>query len=181
MFLDIFLVVVFIWAVYQGWTQGFLKEIISAIGFLVGLFVAATCYSTLGEYLTDNNTHVSTATNVIAFFILWIIVPIALGFVANMLTKALKGMKLGIPNSLLGAIVSVVKYTILLSCIFFMMDAVGILNTSQVEKSMTYNPSKKIVEGVLKNVLPADSTKADNGIQPASSDTTWIDVSKKEK
>lgn len=179
MLIDIFLIVVFAWAVYQGWKQGFLKEIISSIGFLLGLFVAATCYSTLGKYLTDNNSQVNTATNVIAFFILWIIVPIVLGLVANMLTKALKGLKLGIPNSLLGALVSVIKYVILLSCIFFMMEAFGILDLKKVESSMLYNPAKNIVSGVLDGVAPSDTTATGNGVEAAPNDTVWVDMTKK--
>ena len=78
--LDIFLLIVLLWAIYDGWHDGFVKQLASAVGFLLGLFVAATFYSTLGEYLTVDGSQTNMMTSVVAFFILWIIVPIALGF-----------------------------------------------------------------------------------------------------
>ena len=58
--------------------------------FLVGLFVAATCYKTFGQYLAVNGSEANMLTSIIAFLLLWVIVPIVLGLVANILTKALK-------------------------------------------------------------------------------------------
>ncbi|MBR4936637.1 MAG: CvpA family protein, partial [Bacteroidaceae bacterium] len=106
--IDLFLIVLLLWSLFSGWRNGFIKEVVSTVGFLVGLFVAATCYTTLGEYLAVNGSETNQVTSIIAFFILWIIVPIALGFAANVLTRAIKGMQLGIPNSLLGAVISFV-------------------------------------------------------------------------
>lgn len=182
MYIDIFLLVVLVWSVYMGWRQGFLKEVISAVGFLVGLLVAATCYSTLGRYLTDNDSDVSTTTNIVAFFILWIIVPIVLGFVANMLTAALKGMKLGLPNSLLGALVSVLKYVILLSCVFYMMEALGIMDTRKAATSRLYAPAKGVVSFALKHVMPEQAAASANraatdSLDEAPADTVWVDTS----
>ena len=114
MTLDIFIIAILLWAGFNGWKKGLLKELISMGGFLLGLLIAATCYSTLGEYLTVNGSQVNMLTSIVAFLILWIIVPIALGFVATMLTKTLKGMKLGTPNSILGLLVSILKYGLLL-------------------------------------------------------------------
>ena len=65
--------------------------------------MAATCYRTLGEYLTVDGSETNMFTSILAFFLLWVIVPIALGMAANLLTAAIKGMCLGLPNSLLGA------------------------------------------------------------------------------
>ena len=41
---DIFIIVVLVWALFSGWRAGLLKEVTSGIGVLVGLLVAATCY-----------------------------------------------------------------------------------------------------------------------------------------
>jgi uncharacterized membrane protein required for colicin V production len=48
MYLDIFIGIVLIFALVRGLMNGFIKELASTIGFIVGLFVAATCYETLG-------------------------------------------------------------------------------------------------------------------------------------
>lgn len=49
--IDAFIIIVFLWSVFNGWRTGFIKEITSTLGILVGLLIAATCYSTFGKYL----------------------------------------------------------------------------------------------------------------------------------
>lgn len=175
--IDIFIFVLLAWAAFSGWRAGLIKEIVSAVGFLVGLLVAATCYSTFGKYLSVDGTETNMYTNIVAFFILWIIVPIALGFVANMLTKAFKGMHLGLPNSILGAAVSVIKYFVLLSCVLNVMSALHILNEEKTTSSHLYEP----VSGALKLLFPADSTAVSDSTNVERGDTVWVDMTKHEK
>lgn len=153
MTLDIFIIAILLWAGFNGWKKGLLKELISMGGFLLGLLIAATCYSILGEYLTVNGSQVNMLTSIVAFLILWIIVPIALGFVATMLTKTLKGMQLGTPNSILGLLVSVLKYGLLLSCLLSAMNALGLLSQEKIAGSHLYKPTTSIVSFILSTAL----------------------------
>ena len=70
MTLDIFIIAILLWAGFNGWKKGLLKELISMGGFLLGLIIAATCYSTLGEYLAVNGSQVNMLTSIVAFLIL---------------------------------------------------------------------------------------------------------------
>ena len=107
------------------------------VGFVVGLFVAAGLYSSFGEYLSPHIGASPTVANILAFLVLWIVVPIVLGLVANLLTKALKGMKIGLPNSILGAAVSLIKYLILMSCVFNVMSFLGIVSQAKAEEAVS--------------------------------------------
>ncbi len=178
MYIDIFLIVLILWAAYSGWRNGFLKEVVSAGGFFVGLLIAATCYSTLGDYLTKAGSQLGVLTNIVAFFLLWIIVPIALGFVANVLTKALKGLKLGLPNSLLGVAVSVLKYAILISCVFNVMSALHIMNEERTRDSRLFEPAKNALSFVFSNFEGIQASQADDEQQ---SDTIWVDFDRSKK
>ena len=149
-FIDFVILLLVIWALYKGWRQGFLKEIISMVGFVVGLFVAAGLYSSFGEYLSPHIGASPTVANILAFLVLWIVVPIVLGLVANLLTKALKGMKIGLPNSILGAAVSLIKYLILMSCVFNVMSFLGIVSQAKAEESFLYEPVKNSLGYALK-------------------------------
>lgn len=175
--IDIFILILLLWAAFSGWRSGFLKEVVSTVGFLVGLFVAATCYKTFGQYLAVNGSEANMLTSIIAFLLLWVIVPIVLGLVANMLTKALKGMQLGLPNSILGAAVSVTKYLILMSCVLNVMETLHIMNTEKSESSHLYKP----VTGALQYFFPKDSTHLErmNDWMNQKNDTVWIDFTKK--
>ena len=139
-FIDFIILLLAIWAVYRGWRAGFLKEIISMIGFFVGLFLAAALYSNFGEYLAPKIGASPGVSDVIAFILIWVVVPILLGMVANILTKALKGMKLGLPNSILGAALSTMKYLVLMSCIFNEMSAIGITGPEKDQRLGALQP-----------------------------------------
>ena len=171
MTLDILIIAILLWAGFNGWKKGLLKELISMGGFLLGLLIAATCYSILGEYLTVNGSQVNMLTSIVAFLILWIIVPIALGFVATMLTKTLKGMQLGTPNSILGLLVSVLKSGLLLSCLLSAMNALGLLSQEKVAGSHLYKPTTSIVSFIFEHGITQSDDKQDQ-----KADTTWVDM-----
>lgn len=178
---DIFIIVVLVWALFSGWRAGLLKEVTSGIGVLVGLLVAATCYSTFGKYLAVNGTETNMVTSIIAFLLLWIIVPIALGFVANVLTKSLKGMNLGMPNSMLGALVSLIKYVVVLSCVFNVMQGLGILNAEKSKDSKLLNPVTMALGTFFDNdkdceYAPNTTEEATDAAKP---DTVWVNLNSK--
>ena len=189
MYIDIFILVVALWAVVNGWRNGFLKELTSGIGWLIGLLIAATCYSYLGKYLTIEGTEVNVATNVIAFFILWILVPIVLGFAATVLTSTLKTLKLNLPNRLFGVLVSLIKYVVLLSCALYVMNGLQILDAERTEGSVLYEPTKNAVSTTFK-MLGWDKKIPNSGNQAADGkrtydfepgDTIWVDMTKPKK
>ena len=126
--------------------NGFVKELASTIGFLVGLFVAATCYQTLGEYLTVDGSEVNMFTSIVAFLLLWIIVPIIFGLLATLITKALDLTALGIANRIGGGILSMVKYLVLISCVLNVMVSLNILNSERTEGSVMLEPVQFITK-----------------------------------
>lgn len=163
-FIDFIILLLAVWAVWRGWRAGFLKELVSMAGFFVGLFVAAALYSQFGDYLAPKIGAPPGAGDLVAFIILWVVTPIALGFVAGILTKALKGMRLGLPNSILGAALGVAKYLVLMSCVFNVMSATGIVSREKAEESLLYQPVKSAL-GKVFNLLSkpgsADEAAAD--------------------
>ena len=161
-FIDFIILLLAIWAVYRGWRAGFLKEIISMIGFFVGLFLAAALYSNFGEYLAPKIGASPGVSDVIAFILIWVVVPILLGMVANILTKALKGMKLGLPNSILGAALSTMKYLVLMSCIFNVMSAIGITGPEKTKDSVLYNPVKDALGKMFEYINDNRNNNADS-------------------
>ncbi|MCH5181796.1 MAG: CvpA family protein [Prevotellaceae bacterium] len=173
MYIDIFIAIVLAGAAWTGWKNGLLREIASSAGCFVGLFVAAGCYARLGRYLAVDGTAGNMLTSLVAFFMLWIMVPLLLGLAATLLTKALGGMKLGLPNSLLGMAVAVFKYVVLLAVVLAAMDALGILNEERAQRSRLYAPLRHALTDAVERVAgDLGSDAADGG---AEADTVWID------
>ena len=172
MYIDVFIVFVLVWAAWTGWNNGFVRELASGVGIFAGLLVAACCYSTLGEYLAVDGSASNMWTSIVAFFILWIMVPLLLGMAATVLTKALKGLKLGALNALLGAGVALLKYTVLLVVVLAAMDALGILNAERAERSRLYKPLRGALTGVAARVIDTETGDASGS---EAGDTVWID------
>lgn len=196
--IDIFIIVVLIWALIAGWRNGFIKEIVSTIGFFVGLLIAASCYSAFGEYLAVNGSEANMITSVVAFVILWIIVPIVLGAAATMVTQIIKSTFIGKINSGFGALLSIIKFSVLLGCIFTVMSALNILDTSRTAESYLYQPMQTnfaafmnsafgtnlpgySVEDEATNIqsqpfTPYGDSSSSSNKDVQSSDTTWVNL-----
>ncbi len=105
--------------------------------------------------------------------------------VAKVVTKALKGMCLGLPNSLLGVGVSVVKYLILLSCVLNVMRGLRILDESKTSTSYLYAPCKGFLGWAFDHASTAASSSTVDSdslrAQQTVGDTVWVDVSHKQK
>lgn len=170
MYIDLFICVLMVWAVYNGWRSGFIKEVFSSLGIVAGLILAALLYSACGEdFLAVTGTETNMVLSIGMFFILWILLPLALGLVANILTRAVKGMQLGLPNSLLGTLFSVGKFAILMSCVLNMMARLNILDEQKMNESHLLEPAMNILPFIDHQV---EAHKAGDG---AKSDTTWVD------
>lgn len=172
MYIDIFLIVLIVWAVYNGWRNGLVKELLHIAGAIAGLLLALACYAGLGKYLTVDGSQQNMVLSLIAFLILCFILPIALGFVANMFSHLLRQMKLGIPNSLLGAVVSVVKFLLIISFAFNIMETLGIMNPERVATSHLYAPSRDFL--FFMKDRAAAHTDTIGTIKGEQSDTTYI-------
>lgn len=177
--LDIFIIVVALWAIFSGWRNGFIREIVNSLGYFLGIIIAAACYSSFGEYLKVEGTQTNMITSIGAFFILWIIAPIALGLGANLLTRMINRVHLGGINRLGGAAVSLLKFTVLLSCLFNVMSLLGILNSERTQESTLYSPVKSVFSVLAKEIIDeAAAPASDPSNDSTKGDTTWIEVPK---
>lgn len=172
---DIFILIIAFWAIFTGWRDGLLRQLASLVGIFVGLFVAAICYSQLGEFLSITGSISREVTNIIAFFLLWIIIPIMLGMFAKMTTSIINAIHLGWLNRLLGTIISVLKYGILMSCIFNAMLYLRIIDTHLTSQSKLFQPTCDLISFVWTNV----NDHVDINKLKASADTLWVDIQKK--
>lgn len=175
--IDLFIIVVLIWAVYSGWKNGLIKELASGVGILFGLMIAATCYKSFGNLLIggENESH---GVRVFSFFFLWVFSPLVLGLLANLLTRMLNSVHLGGINRAGGSLLSAFKFTILLSCLLNVMSFLGLL-TAPTEDSRFYEPVKGLLGSLADDLLNNEVINMDKirgGAHATDQDTVWIDV-----
>ncbi len=177
MYLDLFICALLLWAIFSGWRNGFIKEVFSTIGVILGLVLAAVLYYYFSDTIfAITGTETNMVLNIVAFLLLWIIIPLMLGMVANMLTAALKGLSLNTPNNILGMLFSVGKFAILLSCVLNMMLKLNILSEQKAKDSHLLEPVCSLMPFVHDELHDMGEKLYEGEL----SDTIWIKVPHKE-
>lgn len=154
-----------------GFYQGALKQVANMAGIFVGLIIAVMLYEKFGKALADlTGTQESTA-EIIAFIAIVILLPLALGWVASLLTKAFKVIHLNFINRLAGAVIGLVSYLFILSVAFNVYDFIQSNGGMKPEKLkqrpelyyMLKQKSQKIVPDLI---IVTDSTEEARGAKP---------------
>lgn len=99
------------YGVIRGWCNGLIKELVSTVGFFVGLVLAYKFSDAVGG-------------GTLVFLAIWIGAPLLLGMLASLVTKVIDHVFLvGGMNRLLGALLGAAKWAILLLCIHLVRSA----------------------------------------------------------
>ena len=174
MYIDVILTLLFVWAIYSGWRSGAIQQLLSALGFAVGMIIAALMYLWLGDELAMRGSQTNMVLNVVAFAILWIIIPIVLGLVPGRFMRRLvrPDMVVRPMHRVVGAVVSLAKYVVLISCIFNFMSGLNMLSRERVAQSFWYEP----VTAVMASVMSHPASAAADSATEEEADTIWIDM-----
>ncbi len=174
MYIDVILTLLFVWAIYSGWRSGAIQQLLSALGFAVGMIIAALMYLWLGDELAMRGSQTNMVLNVVAFAILWIIIPIVLGLVPGRFMRRLvrPDMVVRPMHRVVGAVVSLAKYVVLISCIFNFMSGLNMLSRERVAQSFWYEP----VTAVMASVMSHPASAAADSAMEEETDTIWIDM-----
>jgi hypothetical protein len=73
-----------------GFCQGALKQLANMTGIIVGLVIAIMAYDRFGQMLADLTGAEESTADIIAFVAIAILLPLVLGWLATLLTKAFK-------------------------------------------------------------------------------------------
>lgn len=140
---DIFFIIVLIAGAWKGWSNGLLKEALGLVGVFVGLYVAYLLYEQVGYQLAPHIGCSPTVGGIIAFALIWIGVPILLGILGSLLTKLLEWAGLDSVNSLGGAIVSIIKFAIILGALCNVLSITHLVKEESQQNSILFEPLKK--------------------------------------
>ena len=140
---DIFFIVVLIAGAWKGWTNGLLKEVLGLVGVFAGLYVAYLLYEQVGYQLAPHIGCSPTISNIIAFALMWIGVPILLGLLGSLLTKLLAWAGLDSVNHLGGSLVCIFMYAILLGAVCNVLSISLLVKDEAQQNSILFEPLKQ--------------------------------------
>ena len=129
-------------AVLRGFFKGLAYEVIS----LCSVIAALLCSLFLSEHVTTPLTSIGLSEK-IAQYTAWVIIFLAVIFIVNILCKLIfstgKIKALGLFDNLIGAVISCIKYSIMLCVILVIISSINdnyhIYTSNHTEGSIMYN------------------------------------------
>ena len=156
--LDIALIVVLFFFFIRGIFRGFVKEVTSVLGLVLGLVLACSYYSLVADRLTPfiQNPAYRQALGFLALFMTIFFVISLLGL---LLDKAVKLAVSTVTNGLLGAVVALVKGIVLASVMLMVTTAFIHPDTPFFKDSLTW-PYMRLVSGKIREYVPVELKNA---------------------
>lgn len=139
-YIDIILAIPLVWAVYRGFTKGFVIEIASLIAMVLGVYGAIHFSYFISNIL---NLH-STYAPLISFAITFLLIVIVIFLFAKMLEKSINLLALGFLNKLAGAVFGMLKIAFIISVLLIFINKldskISIIPEETRKESLLYPP-----------------------------------------
>lgn len=133
----------------RGWHTGLIKQVVSLGGLIAGLLIAKLCYAMVGDAIAPHIDNHTTLAHVLAFILIWIAVPVILGVLGEILTTVLdKLFVLGTVNSILGALLGLIKFQLIIGALIWVLCATKIIGENTMQQSVLCAPLKAVPEAL---------------------------------
>lgn len=144
-YIDIIISILLLLAVYKGFKNGLIKEIISLISLVAGIYIAVNFSFYIEKYLSKSLSKYDEFVSIISFLLVFLIVFISLKLAGVIMSKLASSMQLGLLNKSLGLFFGLSKALLIISIVLFEISHLSetfgnILPKKQVENSVLYKP-----------------------------------------
>lgn len=143
-YLDILLLLPLLYGAYKGFSRGFVIEVATLLGLILGVYIAIKFSDYTENILRDFLDISSKYLSYIALSVTFLLVVVAIYLLGKMLTKLVDIVSLGLVNKLLGTVLGVAKSFVILCIILLIVDALDdkfqFMNKEVKENSLFYNP-----------------------------------------
>lgn len=148
--IDILILIAFLTGTLMGAMKGFIRQLASLLGLVVGLLAAKMLYGVVAEKYFTYLTESLTVAQVLAFITIWVAVPLAFTLVAAVLTKAMEAVHLGWVNRWLGAGLGALKALLIVGLVIGAVEFVDndcrLIHRTKKEASLFYYPIEQLAD-----------------------------------
>jgi membrane protein required for colicin V production len=160
-YIDMFIMVLLIWAVFKGYTRGFIMQLATIAALVIGIYAALKLSGFTAKHLERYLNTSSESLYLISMAVTFILVFIGINFVGHLVEKMVETVELSFVNRLLGVLFSVIKTMIIIGIILAFANRldqkVSILPKYTREHSLFYKPFTRIAT-ILFPSLQAEET-----------------------
>lgn len=122
MYLDIIIVIPILWGMFRGFKRGLIIELCTLMALVLGVYGAASFGDMAGAYLQSEFNTDPRISLVLAFSIVFIIIVVAVFIFGKILEGLIKMVALGIINKLFGLLFGMLKFALIVSGLFFIIN-----------------------------------------------------------
>ena len=149
--IDILFFIAMAFAIYKGYTKGFIMAICAVLGLIVGLAAALKLSTTVAAQLsTISNANKFLPT--LAFALVFIAAAFAVKFIGKIIQKTFETVMMGWANRIAGIALFVLLYSIIFSIFIFYALQIKLLNQAAADASLSYPYIKGIGPAVMEGI-----------------------------
>lgn len=187
-FIDILILIPVLWGFWRGFMKGVVMEIGTLVAFFLGVWGGMKFSDLLAGWIRDMSGSQSPYIPLIAFALVFVGILMLVFGVAKLIEKLMEKASLSVINKIAGGIFGSFKFVLIVSVLFFVIDAVEesitVIPSSVKDHSLLYRPvasvAPKVIPGLrdsdLGKMMPdVDSTNVDVDvtISPKDSSGHW--------
>lgn len=135
---DIIILVILGFGVVKGYLNGFIVEVVSFLGFFVGLILALQLTIPVTTWFFSGSNYYDLIA-IVVFVALFFLLSISLKMGAKILKRAIDVTIFGTVDNVIGALTGAIKWGVLISMIAWIFDSVGFdLNEKFMDDSLIF-------------------------------------------
>lgn len=155
--IDIILLICFVPAIVLGLKKGLVKQAISLVSIIIGLWAGGRFAPGLSVQLMEWFQNANEVwMKVIAYILIFLVVGLVFGLIGTIITRLLKTLSLGWINKLLGVAFSILSTTLLIGLLIMVFEGLNanleILDSASNEtlaNAKVYQTIKNICDGIF--------------------------------
>lgn len=153
LFLDIIMMIGILWYAYKGFVKGLVIELASLAALILGIYIAYHFSDFTSEFLKNTFHMQSEYLHIIAFAVTFFAVVIATHLLGKLIETVVNIAMLGLINKLAGLVFGVLKISLVISGLFYIISSVDpnnqIITKDTREKSLLYKPVSSLVYKII--------------------------------
>jgi membrane protein required for colicin V production len=162
-FIDILILIPVLWGFWRGFMKGVVMEVATLVAFFLGVWGGMKLSDVVTGWIHDWTSSDSPYVPLIAFAIVFVGILIGVFAIAKFIERSMEQSTLSIFNKLLGGIFGCFKFLLIISVLFFVIDAVEksvtVIPPAVKDKSLLYRPVSMIAPKVIPGLRESDFGK----------------------
>lgn len=164
-YIDMFIIVLMVYAVFRGYTRGFIMQLTLLVALAFGIFAALKLAGFTARQLEGRISLNSENLYLVSVGITFVLAFIGINLAGKIFEKIAESAELSLPNRMLGILFSLCKIILLFGILLAYVDRVDqkahFLPENSREHSLFYKPFTSIARAIFPSLeAPASSDKS---------------------